>query len=175
MTLSDLASIGSFLSGCAVLISLMFLSVQIRQANKNQRAIIQQGRATRIVDFVLNVAGPSLMPAWSAGLRGDHEIGPERHFQFMYIARARFISFEDSYLQRRSGLMEEGAFLGHMNAFRHVFNAPGLRAAWKLTRNDYDPDFTKLVDGIAIEPLHDPASDLEHWLKAVDQEKLRVG
>src|SRR5579864_7709910 len=104
MTLSELASIGSFVSGLAVLVSLVFLTLQIHQANKNQRAIIQQGRATRLADFLLHVAEPSLLPAWSAGLRGDREIGPDRHFQFMYVARARFISFEDSFLQRRSGL-----------------------------------------------------------------------
>lgn len=170
MTLSDLASIGSFVSGCAVLVSLMFLTVQIRQANKNQRAIVQQGRATRIADFLLHVAEPSLLPAWSAGLRGDPDIGPERHFQFMSIARARFISFEDSFLQRRSGLMGEGVFNGHMNAFRQVFNAPGLRAAWKLTRTSYDPDFARYVDGIAREPLGDSAPSLQQWLLAVDDE-----
>ena len=125
MALSDLASIGNFVSGLAVLISLVFLTLQIRQANKNQRAIIQQGRATRISDFLLHVVDPSLLPAWTAGLRGDPKIGADRYFQFMYIARARFISFEDSFLQRRNGLMEEGAFLGHTNAFQQVFNTPG--------------------------------------------------
>ncbi len=173
MTLSELASIGSFVSGIAVLVSLVFLSLQIRQANKNQRAIIQQGRATRIADFLLHVVEPSLLPAWSAGLSGDREIGPERYFQFMYIARARFISFEDSFLQRRSGLMEDGVFLGHMNSFRQVFNAPGLRAAWKLTRTSYDPDFAHLVDGIAPEPLRDPTAGLQQWLVAVGEE-MRV-
>ena len=170
MTLSVLASIGSFVNGIAVLASLVFLTLQIRQANKNQRAIIQQGRATRIADFLLHVIEPSLLPAWSAGLRGDRAIGPDRHFQFMYIARARFISFEDSFLQRRNGLMEEGAFQGHMDSFRQVFNEPGLRAAWKLTRTSYDPHFAQLVDRIAAEPVRDSPASLQQWLLAVDEE-----
>ena len=170
MALSDLASIGNFVSGIAVLVSLVFLTFQIRQANKNQRAIIQQGRATRIADFLLHVVEPSLLPAWSSGLSGDRQIGPERYFQFMYIARARFISFEDSFLQRRNGLMEEGVFLGHTNAFRQVFNAPGLKAAWKLTRMTYDPDFALFVDQIATENFRDSAFGLQQWLQAVEEE-----
>ena len=173
MALSDLASIGNFVSGLAVLVSLVFLNLQIRQANKNQRAIIQQGRATRIADFLLHVAEPSLLPAWSAGLRGDRQIGPDQYLQFMSIARARFISFEDSFLQRRNELMEEGAFLGHLNAFRQVFDAPGLRAAWKLTSTTYDPDFTQFVDGISTEPPRASASGLQEWLLAVEEE-MRV-
>ena len=90
----------------------MFLVVQIRQANQNQRAMIQQGRATRTADFLLRVIDPALLPAWTMGLRGATDIGSDRHFQFMYMARARFLSLEDSFLQHRNGLMDEGAFVG---------------------------------------------------------------
>ena len=49
MSLSDLASLGSFVSGLAVMISLIYLAVQIRQAERNQKAMIQQGRTARMV------------------------------------------------------------------------------------------------------------------------------
>jgi PEP-CTERM motif len=45
MTLSDLAALGSFISSVAVLVSLIYLALQVRQADKNQRAIVQQERA----------------------------------------------------------------------------------------------------------------------------------
>ncbi len=38
MTLTDLASIGSLLSGVAVVISLAYLAFQIRQNTRHQRA-----------------------------------------------------------------------------------------------------------------------------------------
>ena len=37
MSLSDLASIGSFVGGAAVVVSFLFLGLQIRQGNRNQR------------------------------------------------------------------------------------------------------------------------------------------
>ena len=42
MTLSDLASLGSFISGFAVLISLIYVAVQIRQTERNQQTLLQQ-------------------------------------------------------------------------------------------------------------------------------------
>jgi hypothetical protein len=168
MSLADLSNIGSFVSGIAVLTTLAFLLVQIRQANQNQRAIIQQGRATRTADFLLRVIDPSLLPAWTMGLRGDSEIGPERHFQFMYMSRARFLSLEDSYLQHRSGLMDEGAFLGHVEAFKLVFAARGLRAAWEITRSTYDPGFAGFVDGLTETRLPSvEQTSIERWLEFV--------
>jgi len=53
MTLSDLASIGSLVSGIAVLVSLVYLAQQTRQNSKHTRALIQQGRAIQSADMPL--------------------------------------------------------------------------------------------------------------------------
>lgn len=39
MSLSDLAAVGSLISGIAVFLSFIFLSLQLRQANRNQRQL----------------------------------------------------------------------------------------------------------------------------------------
>ena len=41
MSLADLASLASSI---AVLVSLLFLALQVRQSNRNQRSLMQQGR-----------------------------------------------------------------------------------------------------------------------------------
>jgi hypothetical protein len=45
MSLTDLASIGSLVSGVAVLVSLIYLSLQVKQAERNQQASIRLGPA----------------------------------------------------------------------------------------------------------------------------------
>lgn len=175
MSLSDLANIGSLLSAISVFVTLVFLVLQMRQSNRNQRAMIQQGRASRSADFLLHVIEPSLLPAWTMGLKGAADIGSDRHFQFMYMARARLLSLEDSFLQRQAELMTRSAFDGHAEAFKSVFAAPGLRAAWKMTRASYDGEFAKFVDVMADEPLPSTAQPpLERWLRIV-QADTRAG
>ena len=44
MSLFDLASIGSLVSGVAVLVSLVYLSVQVKKAERNQQASIRAAR-----------------------------------------------------------------------------------------------------------------------------------
>jgi hypothetical protein len=60
MSLSDLASIGSFVSGFAVLVSLIFLYFQLRQIHaqvlqeeKNQQAANRAVRTSRIVEILM--------------------------------------------------------------------------------------------------------------------------
>ena len=53
MSLSDLASLGSFISGSAVAITLIFTLVQLRQNNRNLRAVMQQTRSDRYAEQIL--------------------------------------------------------------------------------------------------------------------------
>jgi hypothetical protein len=59
MSLSDLASLGSFVSGVAVVATLVFLGLQMRQTNLNQRALMQQGRSARTADSMLRISEAS--------------------------------------------------------------------------------------------------------------------
>lgn len=58
MSLSDLAALGSFVSGFAVLLSLIYLALQVRQTKRNQQIAIRHSRATRVVDLHLAPRGP---------------------------------------------------------------------------------------------------------------------
>jgi hypothetical protein len=95
MTLSDLASIGSFISGLAVLVPLVFLYFQLRQvgtqvqqAERNQQASIRQGRATRVVDMNLAATEPSLADAIAKGMAGTTGMTGTQLIQFSVYCRS---------------------------------------------------------------------------------------
>ena len=69
MSLSDLASLGSFVSGCAVLISLIYLALQVRQTERNQKISIRHSRVSRTVELQLALADPGVADAWLHGFR----------------------------------------------------------------------------------------------------------
>ena len=49
MTLLDLAAIGSFINGMAVVVTLAFLLLEVRQNAKNLRSSVQQARANWVI------------------------------------------------------------------------------------------------------------------------------
>ena len=71
MSLSDLASLGSFVSGVAVLATLILVFFQMRQANLNQRSLMQQARASRAMNLIMAQAEPAFSAALTrAGVQG---------------------------------------------------------------------------------------------------------
>jgi len=85
MSLSDLAAFGSFVSGLAVLVSLIFLLLQVRQTNRNQRALMQQGISARYLQMNSTASSPevakTLVRVWQRETLEPWEIlvAPGRH------------------------------------------------------------------------------------------------
>lgn len=176
MTLSDLASIGSFISGVGVLASLIYLSLQIRQNTKHSRALIQQGRVTRIVDASLHRAEPTLAAIALKGGKGEQPLDEIEFSQFMNLQQGRFINAEESFVQHRNGLLEDASFNTFVLTHQHFMTAPGNRAMWKLMRSQYDPRYATFMDALAQEGSNQRSASLfAQWPSALVQEREKAG
>jgi len=149
MSLTDLASLGSFISGIAVAASVLYLALQTHQNAKHTRALVQLGRATRIVDLILRLADPDMVAAEIAGNGGTPTPEAVRVQQFQAICRARLIALEDSFAQHEVGLISEDAFGDFRAGIRTVLTQPGARAFWidwKAQRPRTSMKFKAFVD-----------------------------
>jgi hypothetical protein len=176
MSLSDLASLGSFVSGFAVLISLIYLALQVRQTERNQKISIRHSRVSRIVELQLALADPAVAVAWLHGSESPQEINQTELSQFINLCRALFFHFEDSFYQREEGLLNDDAFETVVAGVRLLARSPGFRAAWKLARPNFGGRFLsfmdRLVAGSSVEPPVDLS--LEAWKVAFAAEASRT-
>jgi hypothetical protein len=169
MPLSDLASIGTLISGIAVVISLIYLAFQIRQNTRHQRASMQQGRAARTVDLLLRTAEPDMARAILRGRMAEPAMEPVELEQFLRATTAVFISFEDGYVLRRSGMLDATTIAGDDAALKnHILPWPGYRIAWEMLKAGMQPDFRAYVDALAQQtPLASATDRLVTWRKLV--------
>lgn len=174
MSLSDLASIGSLISSVAVLISLIYLALQVRQAEKNQQASIRQGRATRAVDIILAAGDPALAEALPKGTAGASDITQAEFGQFAAIYGAFLASAEDTWLQHKEGLLSEAVFASFAASWRQTLAQPGGRALWMLRRIGFEAGFAKFMDRLMSEaPATPPGDFLAAWKAQVANEMVR--
>jgi hypothetical protein len=170
MSLSDLASVGSLVSGVAVLGSLIYLALQVRQADRNQQASIRHSRVTRSVDIQLALIDPGVAAAFRHGLQNPDEITQTEVAQFLSACRAFFHNFEDSFYQHEAGLLNDAAFATVVAGLRGLAGCPGFRAAWKGGRRTWAGGFGDFMDGLVARarlepPNHIPSVD--EWRAAV--------
>jgi hypothetical protein len=175
MSLSDLASLGSFVNGLAVLISLIYLALQVRQTKRNQQIAIRHTRASRIVELQLALADPGVANAWLHGSGNPQEITPTEISQFINVCRAFFFHFEDSFYQREEGLLNDDAFETVVAGARLSARSPGWRAAWRIARPNFGGRFLDFMDGVVTGSAAEPPVDLslEAWKAAFASEASR--
>jgi hypothetical protein len=110
MTLEEIFYASQSVASIAVVGSLIYLGLQVRGADRSQRAIMQQGRADRASKASLTVAGTELARIWEKGMAGDTTLTREEVTQWLLLCRAAFLSGEDSFLQYRAGALNQAAF-----------------------------------------------------------------
>ena len=145
MSLSDLANVGSFISGAGVLVSLIYLALQVRRAEKYQQAIMQQGRAARVSDYFMRLTDPALAAVILKGQSGDENLSPVEAQQLFLVVRAVFLGFEDSFLQQRAALLDRDAVESGRRAIKSVLAVPSHRAMWKILQSAFPPSFVTYV------------------------------
>ena len=127
MTLSDFAAIGSLVSGVAVLVSLIYLGLQVRESAKHTRALILQGRAERIVNHHLAIANSDLVAAWIIENGGTATPEGIRRRQFLLQGMAYDFSWEDTFGQYEAGLLGNEQFADFRAHLAIILRDPGLR------------------------------------------------
>jgi hypothetical protein len=168
MLLSELSSIGGFINDLAVLGSLLYLARQLRQADRNQRASIQQGRATRSSEFTMFTANPAIASVWAKGQTGDPSLTEVEFRQFLATLRAMLNNMEDAYLQHRSRLLENDAFESSRAILCSLLAQPGVRAAWPFEAFGFSPSFRDFIERTIHEtPVASPDNGLAAWKASV--------
>jgi hypothetical protein len=164
MSLSDLASLGSFVSGVAVMVTLVFLVLQMRQSNLNQRALMQQGRSSRTTSSILKISEPYAAQCYVRGIRADPTLSEHEVFAFMQMVMALHMNWEDSYLQHRSGMLDAESFATDDSVLRLTCKLPGYRRVWQFYGTSFGATYRAHVDGIiAATPLAEPTDFAALW------------
>jgi hypothetical protein len=171
MTLADVANLSQIVAAVAVVASLIYLAVQVGQTERNQRAMIQQGRADRASGGAMALASPEMATVFRKGMTGDPTLTEAEFDQLLLMCRALLLSGEDSFLQHEAKLLDKRAFDSWIAGARVYMSAPGLRAIWKLTGQQYCNEYREFVDANIINrPVVASADAFTAWRNLVREQ-----
>ena len=158
MTLENLANIGEFVGGIAVIISLLYLALQIRQNSKIVRAAAYQSFNEANARVLHTMAqGPPAAETMTKGLADIRSLSPAESFQFITLVVSLLQSFQTAYFQHRDGLLPDDLWRNHRAVGRWWLANPGIRSAMKLIGPTFDRDF---LDEIAPQASTRSTEDL---------------
>ena len=173
MALSD---VFSFVSSLAVIFTLVFLLLQMRQTNRNQQGLMQQGRTTRIVQLLLAQAGPDIGSLFARAKVPDMTLNLAEVHRLNCYGGALLWSSEDSFLQHQAGLLDDASWATELATLRGHFMLPFIRVSWQLIRHHATGEYVTFVDGLLREIRPAKGMDeLAMWREAMEKEIEQAG
>ena len=165
MTLLEWGALGELIGGIAIIGSLIYVGIQIRQNTRAVRGSTLQMNTDFWGTLFLRLAEPEMSQAYAAGMVGQPDIRPAHYTQFFFICRAMFLGLENQYYQFRHGILDQATYLGYERSIQTQLLAfPGFRIWWQQSRAVFSPAFVAHVDSmIERTPEADPGALLSEW------------
>ena len=152
MSLEQLANLGEFISGIAVIASVIYLAIQIRQNTQSVKSSTLATNTANWSSMLVGLADAGKSDAYLSGILGKEDIGAAHFLQFTQISRAMLVSRETQHYQYLNGALDKDVYLGYERACKdQMLVFPGFQMIWEITREGFSPAFREMVDGLISE------------------------
>jgi hypothetical protein len=132
MSITELGSIGDFVGSLAVLVTLVYLAVQVGQTKKAfQSASLQNGIATMNQNQQNIAADPEYSEIVLRGFYEHEDLNPTQWFRFGLWLTAMFHVFQQHYLDADKGLGDPRIWAGEQRAMKDLLATPGVARWWR--------------------------------------------
>jgi hypothetical protein len=147
MTIAQLGDLGGFLGGIGVLVTLVYLALQIRKNTQAVRSASLDSVSASHSEFLDRVGqDPELTKLWFDGLSGEIDLSETdaRRVTILLISVAR--RWESASYRVREGTLDSSAWAGIHAELTIVFSSPGAQTCWKTIRILLSPDFVVFAE-----------------------------
>ncbi len=159
MSLEALANFGEFVSGIAVVISLIYLAMQVRANSehlKENTASIQGASEIASNDFAKDIylsriQNPQAIEVQLKGDKGD-TLSSVEAIQYHMIQATAFDGHQTFFVQHQRGLTGDEIWNYWVRYFEQYVQVPGVRAWWEDSKGIYDPGFRRYIDELCSKP-----------------------
>jgi hypothetical protein len=148
-TISELGSLGEFASALAVIASLIYVGIQIKQNTNTARISTMQAHVDVWNDIVGNFCqSPELASIWRRGITDMSALNEVESVQF--FAQTGLITryYESSYLEWKEGVLDDRLWRGIKQTILDTISYSGYQQWWKIRRHWFYAEFREFIDEV---------------------------
>ena len=147
-----LGNFGEFFGAIAVVVTLVYLAVQIRQNSRHLQQVAYQSRADATVSVSLALAqSDSLADIISRANRGD-ALCDEEQLRCARLVSSTFRNFENTHFQHQLGLLTDEHYEATEAALRDILvMRPAYRQHWSVQKPGFRKSYVEWVDKLIAE------------------------
>jgi len=147
-----LGNYGEFVGAVAVVITLAFLTKQLRDSTRSANAAAHSQRTSRNIDLMRWIADVDVALTREKIVIGS-EVSPREMNKVRAVDHATLRHFEDLHYQKSLGLIDTETWDANMRGIRNMCGRPGFRESFQEGRFGLRRSFQALVEEVLTEEI----------------------
>ena len=142
-----LGNVGEFVGAIAVVVTLTFLAIQIRQSNQAARTAAESEDPQRLAEWHARVSAQSEnRRIWDAAAEDFGSLDPEEVRRFRWIVAELQLVFESSYYAYRGGLLSEPSWAVKRDTILGLLQNPIIQDQWDRRQTPFSEEFRQEIE-----------------------------
>lgn len=159
MTWEAVAAISQALGAIAVVLTVVYLAVQIRKnriATESHTYYLATAAGAQTAASI--AASAELSRIYQNGLTSPDQLGEHESFRFALLLISQFRRYENLFFQHRSGMIDEDYWIAQRENILWFFHRPGVQIWWKEKRLTFSQSFRAFLESSSPAELDSPAT-----------------
>lgn len=145
--LSEIASIAEIIGAFAVVISLIYVGVQVNDSASAVRAASANDASVALQAWYLEVGSDQQTSAlFYRALTSKEALSNEEEFQFLMMLHGAFLAFQNSYMLAEEGTIDTEFREAITAAIVGIKKLPGMTRYWRQRKSYLHSGFANYVD-----------------------------
>jgi len=151
MSLQDWASIAEIVGGIAVIVSLIYVGLQVNDSTSAIRSSAASDATKTMQSWYLEMGrNRQARDIWYNAMTSAEPLPARDEFQFMMSMHTAILGMQNSYLLSKEGTLDEEFREAVTTAIVAVKDMPGMARYWKQRKGFFHTGFAEYVDGLLV-------------------------
>ena len=147
MNWEAVGAVSDLLAAIAVIVTLVYLAIQIRQSVAALKSTATQSAHDQTaVLYDLLASDPALAGIFARGLNAPDTLNAIETARFYALMLSVVFRLQNWYLQTRSGHIDKELFESWSKVARQISGTPGFKRFWRERRYVLSPDFAEFAE-----------------------------
>jgi hypothetical protein len=157
MSLEQLGLIANIVGAIAIVITLVYLAIQIKDNARSSRSAAVTDATTAMQAFYQELgSNPATSKLFLDAVTNPDSLSQQDQFQFVMLMHSCFLGFQRSFFLAREGTLDVALRDSIGTAMQAVNRSPGMHLYWRQRKAYFQPEFVEWVESLlAREPLND--------------------
>ena len=158
MQLKDAANWAEVISAVAIVVSLVYVGVQVTDNTAATRSATASHANTQFTDWYMHISDDAeLMHVWFRGVREPQSLSREEFLRFVFLMHIIMLQYQNNYYLVQEGTLEQKVLNAITLTLTTIKGTPGFEKYWSLRKELFYPEYKQFIEDLMYHSHYSPS------------------